>query len=138
MNEALKMYSQMTFEDSSSVTSLPESEDGAPLSGLQGGLTIDRSGLEVVPVSRSAEQEKAWDSLTHGIYGQYGNGSLQNLNLQLSLGQRMRTGWESNGLIPSKSTLKRLVTPLGRCYSRLALSAHHKRESGLILLPSPS
>ncbi len=120
------------------VTSSPVSADGAEPSGLPNGQTLDLFGQAVAPVSRSAQQASAKALPTTGTYGRIGSASLASESLQSSLESKLRARLGINGSTPLLMTWKRMHTPRGRSYSRLALSGRHTSETDYGLLPTPA
>ena len=66
------MSNQMISENLHSATSSPESESGVTLCEKQVGQTTGKSGLEVVHVSRSAQQDKVKDLQIPVTCGRFG------------------------------------------------------------------
>jgi hypothetical protein len=119
-------------------TSSPASADGAEPSDLPGGQIVDLFGQAVAPVNRSAPQVAAKALPMTGTYGRIGSVSSASERLQSSLESRLRERLGTSGLTPLPMTWRRMRTPRGRLYSRLALSGRHTSETDFGLLPTPA
>jgi hypothetical protein len=136
--ETSGMSAPATSRATINATSSPASAAGAEPSDLPDGQIIDLFGQAVALVSRSAPQAAAKALPMTGTYGRIGSVSSASERLQSSLESRLRERLGTSGLTPLPMTWKRLRTPRGRSYSRLALSGRHTSETDFGLLPTPA
>ena len=87
----------MTSENSRSVTSSQESEDGVLLSDSQDGLMIEESGQEVVHVSRFRARDKEKALPMNVTCGPLFSNSSPSANLQSALVNKLVANLESSG-----------------------------------------
>lgn len=127
----------MTLEGTHNAISLQESEDG--LSHLEWllGVTTEPFGQEVAPVSRSAPQENKKAKQTNATSGLSGLGSLESANLQSSLENKLRQLLPTVGGTMWQMIWKVKVTPAGRRFCQLAVSASRTKEIGSGLWVTP-
>lgn len=117
------MFYQPTLPLIFSTTSSPESEAGHTPSASPGGLTIDLSGQEAVPVNLSARQAREQELLTSGTCGLRGFGSSASVALEQSLANRFRQEGVLSGGTLWRLTWKTSSTPAQRSIYRLRASA---------------
>lgn len=137
MNEASKTSSQPILPGLSEPTSLPGLEDGTTPSDSQDGQKTPKSGQEAAHVSRSPMPERSKALMTHGIFGQNFDGSLQSAVLQQSLANRLIARLDDFG-----SNLYEMTWILRAMPSRMSLltlraSARTKSGSGSIGWQTP-
>lgn len=105
------MFDQMTLWDSHNAISSQESESGATRSEEPAGPTSDPSGPAVVRANLSARQAKAAGLLTSGTSGRRSIGSLNSVDLQRSLENKLQARLQGLGSTLYKLTWKRWDTP---------------------------
>jgi len=110
-SKASAMWSQLTFEDINSVTSLPESESGQGHLETQGGRTNGPYGRGHAHANLSPAQAKEADLLTSGTYGPPGSGTFSTRDLTRSLASKLRA--RTTGSILYELTWKESATPSG-------------------------
>lgn len=128
----------MISSDTASATSSPASEAGPSLFASPDGQTIDMFGRVAVPVNRSRASfvVGAFAGMTQNISGPFGRHWSLNSRLTLSLANRLlRPGI---GLMAYAMTWKEWVTPSGRRFCRLQLSAKAMRALGFTLHATPT
>ena len=91
------MSDLLTLMDTLSAISSRGSGDGASPSGLPGGETTCPCGPEAAPVSRSARRARAAGLQTSATSGPSSTGSSESIDLQSSLGSRLRARLEGLG-----------------------------------------
>ena len=131
------MSDQMILPGIGSVTSSPESEDGASRCGSQDGRMTGQSGLDHAPASRSAPQESAKGLPTTGTSGLSGSGSSASASLQRFLESRLRARMVSAGSTLFRLTWKMRATPSGRPICALRASALRTSASDCGSWPTP-
>jgi hypothetical protein len=134
---ALQMSDQKILKGSHSVTSSPESVDGAEHYSSQDGVQTDQSGLEVRHASHSLQPGKEREKTTSDISGQSSLISSASANLQQSLENKLRQLSDLNGSTIYKLTLKKKDTPQGRSYYHLAASALRIKGTDSSSWPTP-
>ena len=122
-NDLFKMLSQKTSEVLRNITSSPVSVGGHTLSVWQTGLTIDLFGQVLAPANRSARPDNAKAKPTIGIYGPNGSASRASIAPQQSLANRLQARLPTGGLTMFIKGWNQKITPLGRLYCQLAVSA---------------
>ena len=132
------MFSQATFEDSPSVISSQESEDGRLPFGLPDGATIDLFGLAPVRANLSARQARELGLLTSGTYGRRGTTSSKHVALRLSWASKLQQRLERTGFPLSTRTWTESATTSGLPLYRLAVLARFTDATASGLLPTPS
>lgn len=138
MNDQLSMFDLMNCEDIPSATSSQELAAGPMPSDLQGGPMTDPSGQEAVPASHSAQQDARQEKQMNVTFGPSGTGSSASAALQQSLGNKLRQQLPTGGLTMFIKDWKRKVTPLGRQYCQLAVSARPISATDCGLWVSPT
>lgn len=118
------MYTQMTFMDLTSATSLPGSADGALPCDSPDGPTPSLSGQEVVHASPLQTQGCGSESTMIATYGRNFSGSYESDALQQSLENRLRAKLPLNGLMEYSMTWKKRITPAQRQICALRASRH--------------
>jgi hypothetical protein len=124
------MSSQLSFWDTPSAISLPESEDGQSRFALRGGLMIVRCGRVVALVNLSPRQAKDLGVMTHVTSGLRGSGSSSSVALSESTASRLQMQLPTAGGMMWPQIWKRRATPAGRQYCQLAVSAGRTKEIG--------
>jgi hypothetical protein len=137
MNDQLSMFDLMNYEDIRNAISSQESADGHTHCSLPDGQAIDQSGQEVAHASRSAAQETKKEKQTNGICGLSGSTSFASADLQRCLENRLRQRLPMGGLTMFIKDWKRKVTPSGRPYCQLAVSARPISGTDCGLWPTP-
>ena len=138
MSAASRMWTQPTYEDLSSTTSLPASESGAMPSDLPDGPMTDLFGQALAPAPASPRREKAEGLMTLAISGLLGHDSSPSAALQRSLENRLMTRLDMAGSTLFKQTWKGRVTPLGRRYLEHTASVRRTSGSGCTSVPTPN
>lgn len=138
MNEALKMFAQMTFEDLPSAISSQESASGPTPSALPVGQMIDRSGRDLAHASLSPRQAKELGLLTSGTSGRRGTGSLSSVVLTSSLGSKLKARTDGFGSTLYQLTWKVSTTPWGRSFCLLRASVLRKGDTDCGSWPTPT
>ena len=131
------MLDQKILKSSLSVTSSPESVDGAERSSSQDGVQTDLFGQEVPHASHSLQPGKEKEKTTSDISGQSSLISSASASLQQSLESKLRQLSDSDGSTIYKLTLKRKDTPQGRSYFHLAASVPRIKERDSSSWPTP-
>ncbi|VBB13909.1 Mte8-like protein [Burkholderia contaminans] len=116
------MYDRTTFEDTTSVTSSPESAFGRTPCGALAGPTIDLFGPVPVRANLSPRQARELGLTTSGTCGLRGTGSSASVTLQSSLENRLRIRLSTRGSTLYTLTWKRWTTPSGVSRFRLRAS----------------
>ena len=116
------MSDQMSFWDTPSATSSPESEDGASPFDKQDGPTTSRYGQVAAHASLSARQAKEQGLMMSGTCGLRSNGSSSSAGLQRSLESRLQARLQGIGSTLYRLTWKQWATPSGLQRSRLRAS----------------
>lgn len=116
------MFDLTTSEDTTSVTSSPESASGHMPFGSPDGLMTDLFGPVPVRANLSARQAKDLGLMMSGTFGPLGHGSSASAALQSSLESRLQAKTSNLGSTLFKLTWKRWVTPSGVSRSRLRAS----------------
>ena len=137
MNDRFQMSDLPTWMGTPSVTSSPESGDGAWLSDSPGGPMTDLSGPAVAPASLSASQARDMGWLTSGTYGRIGSILYGANDLQSSLVNRLMQRLPTGGSTLFKMTWKAKVTPSGQSVSLLRASGLRISGSGSGSWPTP-
>ena len=132
------MLEQMTLPGIDSAIFSPESASGVMRSDWLGGLTIERSGRDRVPVSHSPAQAKEKASTTSATCGPCGPTSSASAALQSFLESRLRAKTASLGSTLYTLTWKTRVTPSGRAIFALRASARRTSDSGCGSWPTPN
>ena len=131
------MSDQMRLWDFDSGISSPESPAGASPLTLPDGRATGKSSRAPAHASHSQSPERAKASATNAIFGRNSIGSSASFNLNSRLENRLRDAPGLNGSIEFTTTLKHAVTPLGRRFYRLALSARRIDANGCFGWPTP-
>ncbi|EFQ7415838.1 hypothetical protein HZ414_003118 [Salmonella enterica] len=118
----------MTLRDSHSAIFSPGSASGLTPCDAPDGLTVAPSGQVPAPVSHSASQGNAGDSMTPATCGPHGASSLRSAHLTLSLVNKLQARTASHGSTLYNLTWKRRNTPSQ--LSIFALRASVRRTSG--------
>ena len=118
-------------------TTSPESEAGNMPSSSPAGPKTERSGLGAVLASLSQSRASAKRIKTKEIYGPLFFVSSPSAGLQSSLASRLMARLPTGGSTEFAMTWRELVTPSGRPYCQLAVSAHRTSGSASIGWPSP-
>ncbi len=137
MTDQFQMSDLPTWMGTPSVTSSPESGDGAWLSDSPGGPMTDPSGPAVAPASLSALQAKEQGLLTSGTYGRIGSILYGTNDLQSSLVNRLMQRLPTGGSTLFKMTWKAKVTPSGQSVSLLRASGLRTSDKGSGSWPTP-
>jgi hypothetical protein len=138
MSEIFEMSDLMTFADTPSAISSPESADGRSRFDSLAGLTTDLFGPVPVRANLSPRQARDLGLLTSGTFGPSGTGSSRSAALQKSLESRLRARTSNLGSTLFSLTWKPLVTPAGRILSRLRASVRRTSEIALTSWPTPT
>ena len=131
------MSNRKTLPDSPAAISSPASADGTTPSSLRGGQSSGPCGPGAVRASRSASPARRPVQMTFGISGLYGTGSSSSAALEASLESRLREQLDTAGSTLFSMTWSEAVTPAGRSYCRLQVSALRTSGSGCGSWPSP-
>lgn len=118
----------MTLKDSHSAIFSPGLASGLTPCGAPDGLTVAPSGQVPAPVSHSASQENAGDSMIHATCGPHGASSLRSAHLTLSLVNKLQARTASHGSTLYNLAWKKRDTPSQ--LSIFALRASVRRTSG--------
>ena len=137
MNDRSRMSCQANSQDSPNVISLRESEDGRMPCGSPDGPMLDPHGRDHVLASLSARQAKGKDLLTSGIYGLLGITSSASVDLALSLANKLKARFDTDGSILFKMTWKDLATPSGRSVCLLRASGRRTSDKEYGSWPTP-
>ncbi len=137
MTDQFQMSDLPTWMGTPSVTSSPESGDGAWLSDSPGGPMTDPSGPAVAPASLSALQAKEQGLLTSGTYGRIGSILYGANDLQSSLVNRLMQRLPTGGSTLFRMTWKAKVTPSGQSVSLLRASGLRTSDKGSGSWPTP-
>ncbi len=113
----------MISKDTHSTISLPESADGRTHSASPCGQTIDLFGQVAPHASRSARQDSKKAKQTLDTFSPSGSTSSASDALQASLESRLQAQLPTGGLTMFIAGWKRKITPLGRPFCQLAVSA---------------
>lgn len=132
------MSDQLTFWDTPSATSSPESESGAHRCAQPDGQTTDRSGLDPALASLSARQARERGLLTSGTYGQRGSTWSASAALQRSLVSRLRMATASIGSTLFTVTWKARATSSGRRISAQRAGVRRTSGSACTSWPTPT
>lgn len=124
------MSGRTTSEATRNATSSLASADGASPFGSQAGPTTDLFGQALVPVSRSAQPERARRPMTNATCGLRGYLSSPSAALQSSLESRLKRQLDGAGSTLFSLTWRQKATPAGRPYSQLAASGPRTSDSG--------
>ena len=127
----------MTFQNTHSVTSSLESEDGVTPSDSQNGVMIDLFGQVHAPVKVFQSQEKEKVRVTSVTSGPSGIGSSKSVALQQSLANRLLERLGSGGLMQSQQILSLRTTPSLRQYCQDSLKAPITNGNGSGSWPTP-
>ena len=119
------MSDQTTCEDTSSVISLPESEDGVMHSDSRVGQTTGQSGPVRARVNRSRQRDNAKASMTPDTYGLNGSGLSASVVLSQCLASRLIRRLRGSTLFRESWRVK--VTPSGRQLWAHTASGHRTR-----------
>lgn len=140
MTDQLQISNQVTLPDTPNATSLQELVGGLLPCNSLGGQQIDLFGLDRAPASHSVAQENKKASQMNGTSGLHGSGSSKSAALQQSLVNKLQARLPMDGWMKSRMTWKTKVTPSGRQYCQLAVSARHidGTDCGLWLTPRAS
>jgi len=128
----------MTSEATPSVTSSPESADGATPCDLPDGPMTDLLGQALVPANRSASPAPSVAARMSATYGLRSSASSASVGLQRCLANRLPELLASRGSTMFALTWKTQATPLRRQICRLAASAHRTDDSGCGGWPTPN
>lgn len=137
-----KTFSPAISSVTPNAISSPVSGDGAALSDLPDGLTVNAFGrhLSLVNPSQSPTslmvEEKG--STIPAICCQSSSISFESLNLTLSLASKLQKRLQKDGSIYSSPLLKFKSTPLDRLYCQLDCSEQTTNESGYFGWPTPA
>jgi hypothetical protein len=112
-----------TLKVTPNATFSQESEAGHMPCDLLSGQMKDLFGQDHAPAKVLAPQESKKGKTTRATSGQYGSGSLTSVALQQSLENRLQTQLPMSGWMKSRQTWKAKITPSGRQYCQLAVSA---------------
>lgn len=119
------------------VISLQELEDGLPLSGLRGGLTIVPSGPAALPASRTPEPTPTGAaSMTSATFGPSLPGCSEAAARLSSWESSLRMRLPMAGGTKLPLTWKERATPAGRSASLLVRSGRNTKGSDFGLLPT--
>ena len=135
------MSDQKSFPNTPNATSSPESAAGAWHFALPESPTTGPCGPEAVPARPSPPPGSSSGSKTPGICGLSSSSSLKSAGLQLSLANRLKRRFGTDGWIVYKETWREKATPSGRSYSAHTASAHRTSGSGstgVLGWPTPS
>lgn len=124
------MSDLMTFEDTSSAISLPESAYGHTRCDWPVGTTLDLFGLEAAPASHSAMPVADLDSTIRATSGPNGSGSFESAHLQSCLASKLQAKLLGRGSTLYSMTWKEWITPAGRRFCQSQASARHRKETG--------
>lgn len=127
----------MTLKDTHNVTGLQGLADGQSPSAWPVGTTPDLFGQAVAPASHSAARGSRKAKPMTVTYGLSGTASLESQNLQSFLESRLAARLPTGGLTMFIKGWKQKVTPSGRRYCQLAVSAKPINGSGCSLWPTP-
>jgi len=136
MSEASAMWSQLTFEDISNVTSSPESAYGQLHSGPLDGPTIGPYGPDHAHANLSPAQAKEAGLLTSGTYGPIGSGTLATRDLTRSLASKLRA--RMSGSILYELTWRESATPSGALKFQARASGKQTSAPALTGWPTPT
>jgi hypothetical protein len=131
------MLNQLTFWDIPSVTSLPGSESGATRCDKPVSPTIEKSGQDHAPASRSAQRVKAKQKKTKDIFSQNFIDLSPSDALGLSLASRLAPKLESLGSTMYNFRWKTVDTPAGRLHFRRVASGRRIKDSDSTGLRAP-
>jgi len=137
MSDPLEMLFRETLEDTPNAISLQELVDGALPCNSQDGPRIDLFGQEAAPASPSPAQESRKVKQTNATSGPYGSTSSASAALQRSLESRLAARLPMGGLTMFIKGWKQKVTPAGRQYCQLAVSARPISETDCGLWGTP-
>lgn len=137
MKDQLSMFDLMNCASLPNATSSQELVDGHTPCALPDGQTTDQCGQVPAHASLSAQQETGKEKATKDTYGQSGLTLSASAALQQSLENRLRVLLPMGGLTMFIKDWKPKVTPAGRQYCQLAVSARPISETdcGLWLTP---
>lgn len=125
-------------KDSRNVTSLLELEDGPSPCASPGGPTMNRSGREAAPASRSATPGRDWVTLIRAIYSRRSAALLRAAALQSSLENRSRASWDVNGSPEFALKWRHWDMPHGGAIIALRASARQTEGNGFSGWPTPT
>jgi len=125
------------FEDSSSAISSPASEAGRTLFDSPDGLTTEKSGPGVVPVSRSRQRAPKLGETIRATFGRRGFASSASADLTSSLVSRLKQRLPTAGSTLFQTIWKEKATPSGRSVCLLRASGHRTSGNGSGSWPSP-
>ena len=132
------MLEQATFADILSATSSPESADGRRRCGSPDGQATAPSGPAPAHASRSAPLEKIEENKMSDTYGQFSSSLSDSVDLRLYWENRLALQSNTAGSMIYAMTWKEKVTPRGRRYYQLAVSAHRTKETGFTGWQTPT
>ena len=138
MNDQSKMSCQATSRDLPAVTSSQELAGGSTRSISPDGPMTDLFGQDHALVNLSARQAKEKGLLTSGIYGLLGITSSASVDLALSLANKLKARFDTDGSILFKMTWKDLATPSGRSVCLLRASGRHTSDKEYGSWPTPT
>ena len=131
------MLYQPSLLDSLNAISSPESESGATRSDAPDGQMIDQSGPAPVLASLSARQAKERGLLMSGTFGRRGSGSFLNVDLMLSMVNRLEARAAELGSSLFRLTWRPLVIRGMSKSFRLAASERRTGDTGYSSWPTP-
>lgn len=120
---SLTMFELMNCEDLPSAISLPASVVGALRYGRAGGVMTNQSGQVLAHASHLVVPETKKENQTNATSGPSGSTSSASAALQRSLENKLRARLPMGGLTMFIKGWKPKVTPSGRQYCQLAVSA---------------
>ncbi len=123
------MYEQMSFEDLPNVIFSRESAGGRSRSKWQAFKKISPAGLARVRAKVSATPEKRKEPQTNATCGLYSLNSSKHADLNLSLANRLKRRFGTDGSIEYAQTWKQKTTPSGLSY--LAHTASERRTGDI-------
>lgn len=127
----------MTLKDSHSAIFSPGSASGLTPCGAPDGLTVAPSGQVPAPVSHSASQENAGDSMTPATCGPHGFTLYRSAALTSSLVSRLQARTASHGSTLYNLTWKRRNTPSQLSIFALRASVRRISDSAFSGWPTP-
>ena len=134
---ALPPCSQATSPDTLGATFSQESPGGISPFVLPDGPMTDLFGQVPAPASHSPAPAKEAVAPTSGTYSRIGSVSSASAALQSFLESRLRQQLDGSGSMLFSLTWRRKVTPRGRPYCQLAVSARRISGSGFGSWPTP-
>lgn len=136
MSDQSSKFGQMTFAGIGSTTSLQGSADSVSPCASPDGQTTGQSSPEAAPVRVSPRRAQEQASTIRDTFGRRGFGSSASCALQQSLESRLKRRLDSAGSILFSQSWKQKVTPAGRLYLGLAVSALRTSGSGFTGWPT--